>query len=370
MPASSPTASPVFVKHDDLAILEHNIPLHLCNAINKIAPESAICAQRMGAYWHLFATDDESRDAILTAGGLSVANTLITVYDTLPVVRQIPNERIVFKNVPFDVNNDVIKDFLKKHNQIVLKSDIMLVKIRDGNELTSFYNGDRFAYVRGQFDPPLPKNCNHNGMRFRIWHRSQDPAECARCKAKTHSTNQTNLCADFRSEIAQDMTAFFSRNDPLSNFWKSPFPITGLPDAIDTVNCAEQAYQYMKCKTLNCNELAQQILDTPDPAEQKRLTRAIPMSVLNEQKWDEQKLNIMRTVLKAKSDGCAEFRQRLIETGHSPIIEAGSSLYWASGLSIQMTKTTFIPSQPGKNALGDLLVEMRSDILACSYRRI
>ena len=79
MPASSPTASPVFVKHDDLAILEHNIPLHLCNAINNIVPESAICAQRMGAYWHIFATDDESRDAILTAGGLSVANTLITV---------------------------------------------------------------------------------------------------------------------------------------------------------------------------------------------------------------------------------------------------------------------------------------------------
>ena len=201
-------------------------------------------------------------------------------------------------------------------------------------------------------------------MRFRIWHRSQDPAECARCKAKTHSTNQTNLCADFRSEIAQDMTAFFSRNDPLSNLWKSPFPITGLTDAIDTVNCAEHAYQYMKCKTLNCNELAQQILDTPDPAEQKRLTRAIPMSVLNEQKWDEQKLHIMRTVLKAKSDGCAEFRQRLIETGHSPISEAGSSFYWASGLSFQMKKTTFIPSQPGKNALGDLLVEMRSDILA------
>ena len=67
----------------------------------------------MGAYWHLFATDDESRDAILTAGELSVASTLITVYDTLPVVRQIPNERIVFKIVPFDVNNDVLKDFLK-----------------------------------------------------------------------------------------------------------------------------------------------------------------------------------------------------------------------------------------------------------------
>ena len=112
------------------------------------------------------------------------------------------------------------------------------------------------------------------------------------------------------------MTAFFSRNDPLSNFWKSPFPITGLPDDIDTISCAEQAYQYMKCKTLNCNELAQQIMDTPDPAEQKRLTRAIPMSVLNEQKWDEQKLNVMRSVLKAKSDGCAEFRQRPIETGH------------------------------------------------------
>ena len=103
----------------------------------------------------------------------------------------------------------------------------MLVKIRDRNELTSFYNGDRFAYVHGQFDPPLPKNCNHNGMRFRIWYRSQDPTECARCKAKTHSTNQTNVCAGFRSEIAQDITAFFSRNDPLSNFCKSPFPITG-----------------------------------------------------------------------------------------------------------------------------------------------
>ena len=149
MPASTPTASPVFVKHDDIAILEHtsNNPLHLCNAINRIVPESAICAQRMGAYWHLFATDDESRDAMLTAGGLSVANTLITVYDTLPIVRQIPKERVVFKNVPFDVNNDVLKDFLKQHHQIVLKSDIMLVKIRDGNKLTSFYNGVRFASV-------------------------------------------------------------------------------------------------------------------------------------------------------------------------------------------------------------------------------
>ena len=166
MPASTPTASPVFLKHGDIAILEYNIPLHLCNAINRIAPESAVCAQRMGAYWHLFAIDDESRDAILTVCELSVANTLITECATQPIVRQIPNERIVFKNIPFDVNNDVLKDFLKQHHQIVLKSDIMLVKIRDGNELTSSYNGDRFAYVCGQFQPSLSKHCNHNGMRF------------------------------------------------------------------------------------------------------------------------------------------------------------------------------------------------------------
>ena len=76
------------------------------------------------------------------------------------------------------------------------------------------------------------------------------------------------------------------------------------------------------------------------------------MSILNEQKWGKQQLNVMRSVLKAKSDGCAEFRQRLIETGHSSIIKAGSSLYWASGLSFQMTKT-FILFQPGENALRD-----------------
>ena len=70
----------------------------------------------------------------------------------------------------------------------------------------------------------------------------------------------------------------------------------------------------------------------------------------------------MRNILKAKSTGCADFRKRLIETGYSPLVEAGANDFWASGLNYRLTKTTVMESYPGSNNLGKLLMEMRTDI--------
>ena len=366
MSATIPTAAAVYVKHQDIANVDGNLPLALCSAMNSIVPGGAICAQRMGQYWHLFPANDDSRLTLIQSGGLQLEDILVNIYDTLPNngnTERILNERIVFKNVPFDVDNEVLRDFLKqKHKQIVLKSDILFAKIRDDGQLTSYYNGDRFAYVRGQFEPSLPKNCAHNGMKFRIWHRSQETVKCARCNSTNHNSNQTDKCPNFRLPIAQDMVVFQSRDDPLSNFWKSPFPLHGLPEGTENVQSAEQAYQYLKCKTVKYDQLATQILECQDPADQKPLAHTIPVDVLNTHHWHQQKLDIMRNILKAKSTGCADFRKRLIETGYSPLVEAGANDFWASGLNYRLTKTTVMESYPGSNNLGKLLMEMRTDI--------
>lgn len=360
-------SAPLFVNHNHIKDLKGNISLILCTAMDIIVPGKAICAQRMGDYWDLFVSDDDSRDALLVSGGLSINNTLITIYDSMPNENKkqfyIPNERIVFKNVPFYTDNSELIAYLSEHKQIILRSDIHCAQNREGSDLTPFYNGDRYIYVKGLFTPPLPKNASYNGMRFRIRHSTQDGDQCGRCKSRDHKTSETVKCPHYKQIHQQDMVAFNAKTDPLCNFYICKFTLESIKNDMPVVSSVEKAYQYIKCKTVNYNILGAQILNTADPSEIKRLSKTIPDNVLGAHDWHKKKLQIMMSILQAKMKGCAEFRERLFTTGHSPIIEANSDLYWASGLDYNTTKTTLIDHHPGQNHLGKLLASLRGEML-------
>ena len=70
--------------------------------------------------------------------------------------------------------------------------------------------------------------------------------------------------------------------------------------------------------------------------------------------WEEVKEDVMRRALAAKFAAHPELRQRLLETGDAPLVEnAPGDRYWGCGAD-----------GTGKNRLGHLLVELRSNLRA------
>ena len=68
----------------------------------------------------------------------------------------------------------------------------------------------------------------------------------------------------------------------------------------------------------------------------------------------------MKRVLIAKADSSKQFRDELICSGNSLLVESSpNDLYWGSGLYYHLTQTTHPDYYPGLNKLGKLLCEVR-----------
>ena len=67
--------------------------------------------------------------------------------------------------------------------------------------------------------------------------------------------------------------------------------------------------------------------------------------------WDQNKLDIMRELLKQKFTHDSEFGMRLIATGDAKLVENTSHPFWGIGKYNQ-----------GENWLGRLLMEIRDDL--------
>ena len=125
---------------------------------------------------------------------------------------------------------------------------------------------------------------------------------------------------------------------------------------------AEHGHQYLKCKHLGCQEIAEEVVNAPTPGAAKKRANKVPESKQIE--WDHKTKNTtMLKVLYAKAEQCAPFRQALIETGDCIIMEGGRDQYWACGLDHRVAITTNVSFMPGDNQLGILLAAVRQSIL-------
>ena len=81
---------------------------------------------------------------------IDIKGRTIDINDINPTSNAIPNEKLVFKDIPFSVNyEDII--YIFKYNQpgIRVKSGVEEARIRDNdNKLIPFYSGDKFVYVK------------------------------------------------------------------------------------------------------------------------------------------------------------------------------------------------------------------------------
>ena len=142
----------------------------------------------------------------------------------------------------------------------------------------------------------------------------------------------------------------------LSNMHEAPFQIDSI-----TFPTVEHYFQWAKAKQFGDGAIADKILKTPSPKAVKALGKKVKDFVKEE--WDKTKDGIMRMAVKAKFIQHPDLKTKLLETGKRPIGEASArDKYWGIGTSADTSKANDPSKWPGKNVLGKMLMELRTEL--------
>ena len=342
----------LYAKHNDIQHITGDLTRYICDAVNKIIPREAAAAQLMRGVWHIFVKNASARSALLLHGSLLINNTTLRLYNEDPhsVRSRIPNERVLFKDIPLLESSNLIYDFLDEHPQVEPVGGVKFSFSRN----TEYANGDRFIYVRGEFTPPLEKTATLGEHRVRIWHASQSRS-CERCGTVEHKTSEIDKCPAYMNNA--NAIAFKNPRNVLTNFYPCDIKIEG-----QTFKSSEHAYLWQKCTDVLEPGLAERIFHAGTAAEAKEISRELPRGI-DYSEWNKKKLEVMRNVLQAKLKCCSLYGDALRRSGTNILVEATKDPYWGANLSPYLVKSTKPDLFPGMNFLGKLHMEIRHQML-------
>lgn len=150
------------------------------------------------------------------------------------------------------------------------------------------------------------------------------------------------------------MIAFYGKNSPYSNFHYVEFDYKGYK-----VTSSEQAFMLEKALLFD-NSMVEAILATTDPRAIKRLGRKVKN--FDEKKWNKVKYDIMVDILLAKFS-VEPLKSELLNTGDEFIVEASpTDRIWGAGLALGDPRLNYPKYYPGKNLLGQALMEVRTKL--------
>jgi hypothetical protein len=142
----------------------------------------------------------------------------------------------------------------------------------------------------------------------------------------------------------------------LSNMYEAPFEIDSI-----TFPTVEHYFQWSKAKKFGDGGIADKILKTPSAKAVKALGKKVKDFVKED--WEKVKDGIMRTALKAKFIQHPDLKTKLMETGTRPIGEASArDKYWGIGTGAETAKANEPSKWPGKNVMGKMLMELRTEL--------
>lgn len=346
----------LYVEHRELPDQRgRNTGLRLCNAIDKIRPDSTLGAQLYNGVWSIWLKSQDAYTQLHTIKLLDFDNFQISLHEKYPIYRNVPNEKVLFKDLPFWVANEDIVDYLKKQPGIQIKSGVQFAHFRDDqNKLSPYLSGDRFIYVKGNIKQALPDTITLDYNRCRVSHKTQEQV-CARCRKHGHSHRNTDMCSAYRENDGSVVT-IRSPKFVLCNYYPCNIKFSG-----QNFTSLEQAYQWRFVKYVGITQLADEILNSTTPQQAKDIARRVPRHLHGE--WHSIKLAVMKQLLHAKADYCKQFRNTLIMTAGKSIVESTSDVFWSSGLPPQDSITTLPDYYPGQNFLGKILERVRSELI-------
>jgi len=146
----------------------------------------------------------------------------------------------------------------------------------------------------------------------------------------------------------------------LSNDYVAPFQMDSIK--FPTV---EHAYEYAKAKAFGDEKMAALIAKTPSAKSVKALGKKI--SGFKEEEWEQKQDSVMKAAIKAKLSQHPEIRSVLSETKASPIGYANArDKYWGIGTSPEKDKAKTPSKWAGKNQLGKIMEELRTEFNSSS----
>jgi ribA/ribD-fused uncharacterized protein len=122
----------------------------------------------------------------------------------------------------------------------------------------------------------------------------------------------------------------------------------------------EHYFQAMKAQTFNDKEILEKIMETPSAKAVKALGKKVKNFV--KEKWDSERLDVMRRGVRAKFVQHPEIQKQLIETGNKQIGDADArDLFWGIGTSENTDKSLHPEKWKGQNQLGKLMMSLREE---------
>lgn len=174
----------------------------------------------------------------------------------------------------------------------------------------------------------------------------------------THNLPEELKLENIATPHKNGITAFFTKNSPLSNHYPSTQKIEGL-----TYTSNEQYYMHQKALTFGDSTTAEEILKEHNPKFQKTMCRKFDKK--DQTGWNNKREEIMQTGLKAKFEQNQHLADFLIKTGSTNILECNpSDPFWGIGMGLYNYKIWIRNSwtQTANNKLGKLLMELRTEL--------
>ena len=184
--------------------------------------------------------------------------------------------------------------------------------------------------------------------------RCSNRTVCKKCRSPDHVTGDPK-CDAPRAEPYKKTTVFQGRSDVLSNYYMCEINCHGV-----LAKSSEHAYQYVKAIRRGNLDVAKMIKDAPTAHLAKQTAKRLPYS----RNWKSEKLSVMKDILQHKCKQVPEFREALVHSKSSKLVEAVPGEYfWSSGLSKEDTLNTKTKYWFGQNQMGVLLSEIRTTLL-------
>jgi ribA/ribD-fused uncharacterized protein len=160
------------------------------------------------------------------------------------------------------------------------------------------------------------------------------------------------------SRTTKEITLFFTKDNPLSNFHPSEFELDG-----QKFNCVEQYVAYHKALLFGETDIAEDILQTEEPRIQKQKAKDINLKNFCFDEWKSQASDILKPALFAKFSQNEQLKTYLMKTGDSIIAEASpSDCLFGIGLSLNNPKAVNKTLWRGKNIQGTTLMSIRTEL--------
>jgi len=122
----------------------------------------------------------------------------------------------------------------------------------------------------------------------------------------------------------------------------------------------EHYFQAMKAQEFNDKDMLQKIMETPSAKAVKALGKKVKNFV--KEKWDSERLDIMKRAVRAKFVQHPELQKQLVETQNKPIGDADArDLYWGIGTSENTDKSRNPEKWKGQNQLGKIMMSLRDE---------